>query len=74
MAEQSKRVKWVGNSPRQAVPLPDGSEVYVDNGKSVLVPTSVAKQLVKQDGWETGEGVKAEPAPESPEPDPKAGK
>jgi hypothetical protein len=74
-SEQSKRVRYVGNSPRVAVPLADGSQVFCDRDKSVEVPTSVATALLKQDVWETGRGVKAEEAPTEPDPETsKAGK
>jgi hypothetical protein len=60
MTESRKqRVKYVGNSPRVSVPLPDGSEASCDNGKSIAVAPDVAKSLLRQGGWEKGDGVKA---------------
>ena len=69
MAEPRKqRVKYVGNSPRVMVPLPDGSEASCDNGKSIAVPKAVAESLLLQDAWEDGAGVKASDEPEESNP------
>lgn len=72
--ESRKRVKYVGPSPRVEVALLDGSNCYCDHGKSIAVPTAVAKNLLEQDIWEDGTGVKATDEPEAPEPDTKAAK
>lgn len=49
-----KHVKWVGNSPRQVIALPDGSDAFCDHGKSVEVAADVAESLLEQEGWEPG--------------------
>lgn len=75
MAEPRKqRVKYVGNSPRVMVPLPDGSEAVCDHGKSVAVEKAVAESLLAQDAWEDGAGVKATDEPEDENTDPKGKK
>lgn len=55
MTEAAKKhVKWVGNSPRQVIALPDGSDAFCDHGKSVEVSADVAESLLEQEGWEPG--------------------